>query len=126
MGPGKRFAAEAGLSGGGGGFASHLCKVLCKVCVTCFTRPATSDEVRRIYRLPPLPPTSLTFDGWMFEGVGVADNCYCPVWLAGWLQVNGDFLETWELGCWPEGSSAEQDGLDSLKTRELEAWKPGS
>ena len=39
-----RFAAEAGASGGGGGFTS---------------RPATSDEVRRIYRLPPLPPTSI-------------------------------------------------------------------
>ena len=49
-----RFAAEAGASGGEGGFVSELCKNL----HYHLARPATSDEVRRIYRLPPLPPTS--------------------------------------------------------------------
>ena len=39
-----RFAAEAGASGGGGGFTSELCKFL----HYRLARPATSDEVRRI------------------------------------------------------------------------------
>ena len=41
---GTRFAAEAGVSGGGGGFVSELCKNL----HYRLARPATSDEVRRI------------------------------------------------------------------------------
>ena len=48
----ERFAAQAGTSGGGGGEA------LPRTFINSSARPATSDEVRRIYRLPPLPPTS--------------------------------------------------------------------
>ena len=44
-GRGKRFAAEAGLSGGGGGFASEPLQSFLHYCLA---RPATSAEVRRI------------------------------------------------------------------------------
>ena len=53
---GTRFAAEAGLSGGRGRLRLAALQVF--VFAWHSARPATSDEVRRIYRLPPLPPTS--------------------------------------------------------------------
>ncbi len=40
-GQGKRLAAEAGLSGGGGGFASDLCKGFLHYCLA---RHATSSR----------------------------------------------------------------------------------
>ena len=50
-----RSAAEAGASRGGGGFASQLCK---EIYTSIQHALLPLNEVRRIYRLPPLPPTS--------------------------------------------------------------------
>ena len=52
-----RSAAEARGQRRGGRL--HLRALLVGASQKCPARPATSDEVRRIYRLPPLPRTSL-------------------------------------------------------------------
>ena len=62
-------AAEAGPAEGGEAsprsyaedFSIELCQKFSECCLYP-ARPATSEEVRRIYRLPPLPPTSPALD----------------------------------------------------------------
>ena len=48
----ERFAAEVGLSGGGGGFASDLCIDF----VMYLARPATSERGAADLKASPLPP----------------------------------------------------------------------
>ena len=60
VGQGERSAAVVGAAEGGEASLSELCIALCVL----FSTPCyLLAEVRRIYRLPPLPPTHPKLDG---------------------------------------------------------------
>ena len=69
-----RSSAEAEAAEGGEASPPSSAWVGFSVFALCSARPATSDEVRRIYKLPPLPPASQT---WTLGGLEASISIDC-------------------------------------------------
>ena len=78
----KRSAAEAGVSGGGGGFASELCKGFFTICLA---RPATSQPRCGGLMCRALPPTLTVF------------YCICEARGYQFVTSVGSFFYNWRV-----------------------------